>query len=70
MGKRSPKKLAWSLLSLLLATAIISGCSSLSWWGDDLSNHGRAILRDLDHIHWSIDRHFFNYDWDDPYIGY
>lgn len=69
MGKRSR---LWSLLTLFAATIFVGGChyDSVYWWGEDISNHYKAVLRDADHIHWSIDRHFFNYDWDDPYIGY
>lgn len=29
-------------------------------------NHLRSLEGDFDAIHSTIDRHFFNYDWDDP----
>ena len=39
----------------------------------ELSNHqsGRAasFSRDMEHIRKTFDRHFLNYDWDDPYLN-
>ena len=32
------------------------------------AEHWRVIRRDLTDLHRSTDRHFFNYDWDDPYL--
>jgi hypothetical protein len=48
----------------LLAAVALSGCFTL----DEIHNrnHLRSIESDWNAIHETIDRHFFNYDWDDP----
>jgi hypothetical protein len=53
-----------------MAAAFLGGChyDSVYWWGQEMSNHYKVIQRDGMKILWSVDRHFFNYDWDDPYL--
>ncbi len=58
------KKLFFGLL-LLVSSFGLSGCFSLVDWEHNL-NHIKVWNSDLDNMHRSIDRYFFNYDWDDP----
>jgi len=53
-------------LALLAAVALLAPGCTFRQWADDVVNHGKVILRDLNDIHRSVDRHFFNYDWNDP----
>lgn len=59
-----------ALIVVALAAVPFVGCStdSVYWWGAHARGHYQVLLRDAEHVHWSIDRHFLNYDWDDPYI--
>lgn len=54
------------LLGCLLAVSVGSaGCSLWDWkhnW-----RHIKSFFRDLHELHVEIDRHFLNYDEDDPY---
>lgn len=54
--------LLFALISLVLGSM---GCLS----SDHRHNrrHMWAIDRDIEMLHKTTDRHFFNYDWDDPY---
>ena len=39
-----------------------------SFWRNNWDGRMMAIRRDFHMLHQSIDRHFFNYDWNDPYL--
>ena len=41
---------------------------SVYWWGDHMKGYYQVVRRDFEHIYWSFDHNFMNYDWDDPYI--
>ena len=43
--------------------------STSSWWGDNMRGYWYVLKRDGTDLYRSIDRHFFNYDWEDPYIN-
>ena len=45
-----------------------SGCKTHSPYsvGEHHDRRLESIKRDFVHVAWSLDRHFFNYDWDDP----
>lgn len=53
------------LLLLAIAGVMLSGCFSFVDWKHNL-NHLRAWNEDLDRMHRTFDRFFFNYDYDDP----
>jgi hypothetical protein len=59
-----------ALLALALVGLPLGGCStdSVYWWGNHMKGYGQVIRRDAEHVYKSFDRHFMNYDWDDPYI--
>ena len=58
------KKFMLAAVLLMMALSTI-GCLST----DQRHNrrHMWAIDRDIESLHRTTDRHFFNYDWDDPY---
>ncbi|MCI0342199.1 MAG: hypothetical protein L0216_13820 [Planctomycetales bacterium] len=60
------KKRILSLLAFaVLASVGASGCSLWDWkhnW-----RHIKSFFRDMHELHVEIDRHFLNYDEDDPY---
>jgi len=43
--------------------------STSSWWADNMRGYWYVLKRDGTDLYRSIDRHFFNYDWEDPYIN-
>ena len=46
------------------------GChfDSVYWWHDHMRAYYQVVQRDAELFHESFDRHFMNYNWDDPYI--
>ena len=40
------------------------------WWNDHLSGYFYVLKRDMTHMYKSFDRHFMNYDWDDPNLSH
>jgi hypothetical protein len=54
-----------AVLVLVFVATAMSGCFSFVDWTHNL-NHLRAWNEDLDRMHRSFDRFFFNYDYDDP----
>ncbi|MCI0586894.1 MAG: hypothetical protein L0323_08660 [Planctomycetes bacterium] len=73
----------FALAVLAVAAFVGAGCSyfapfvadpwgkSKAWvgyWDYDLSTKLRVWDRDLHSAHRTIDRYFFNYDWEDPYL--
>ena len=59
-----------ALVVVALATVPFGACrtDSVYWWGAHMRGYYQVFLRDAEQIHRSFDRHFMNYDWDDPYI--
>ncbi|MFG0318924.1 MAG: hypothetical protein ACF8XB_16750 [Planctomycetota bacterium JB042] len=59
-----------ALLVIALAVIPFGGCStdSVYWWGGHMRGYYQVVKRDAEHVYRSFDRHFMNYDWDDPYI--
>lgn len=59
-------------VTVVLAAALAAACSqpgqpsNSEWWGNHFKGYGSVIKRDSTNLYRSIDRHFFNYDWDDP----
>ena len=43
--------------------------STSAWWGDNLAGYWYFLKRDMKDLYRSIDRNFFNYDWEDPYLN-
>ncbi len=43
--------------------------STSAWWGDNLAGYWYVLKRDMKDLYRSIDRNFFNYDWEDPYLN-
>ena len=62
----------------LLAASLLAGCGSTvsdrkedhtgTWWKNNLRGYWYVLKRDSTDMYRSFDRHFFNYDWDDPNI--
>ena len=59
-----------ALVLLALAVMPFGGCTtdSVYWWGSHARGYYQVVRRDAEHVYRSFDRHFMNYDWDDPYI--
>lgn len=59
-----------ALLVIALAALPLGAChtDSVYWWGSHMRGYYQVIQRDAEHVYWSFDRNFMNYDWDDPYI--
>ncbi|MBK6940110.1 MAG: hypothetical protein IPH13_07860 [Planctomycetes bacterium] len=59
-----------ALLALALVSLPLGGChtDSVYWWGNHMKGYSQVVRRDAEHVYRSFDRHFMNYDWDDPYI--
>lgn len=54
-----------AVLLLMFVGVSVGGCFSFVDWTHNL-NHLRSWNEDLDRMHRSMDRFFFNYDYDDP----
>ncbi len=59
-----------ALLTLAaLGLLVLGGCTStIEFWSQNTTDKIKVWRRDLHQVHKSIDYHFFNHDWDDPYI--
>ncbi len=61
-------------LRALLGVALVATCfgachyDSVYWWGAHARGYYQVVRRDAESVYKSFDRHFMNYDWDDPYI--
>ncbi|MFN0207022.1 MAG: hypothetical protein ACKVS6_12035 [Planctomycetota bacterium] len=58
---------------LLLATLVIGlflGSCRSTWdfWKDNVAGVAKSQRYHMHKIHRSLDRHFLNYDWDNPYL--
>jgi hypothetical protein len=69
------KKQVRNAFSALLAASVLTGCGSTTgpreaytgtWWKRNLRGYWYVLQRDATDVYRGIDRHFFNYDWDDP----
>lgn len=56
------------LVAVLAATSVGCHYDSVYWWGAHMRGYYQVVRRDAEHVYRSFDRHFMNYDWDDPYI--
>ncbi|MBL8696131.1 MAG: hypothetical protein JNJ88_18700 [Planctomycetes bacterium] len=58
-----------TLLATLCVGLLLGGCrSTWDFWKDNAAGVVKSQRRNAHHIHRSLDRHFLNYDWDDPYL--
>ncbi len=57
------RKLA--LTVLMCSVVMVSGCFTLN--ARHNRNHLKAISNDMVRLHADFDRHFMNYDWQDPH---
>ena len=64
-----------NLICALFAASLLGACGSTAgpkeshtgtWWKNNLRGYWYVVKRDATDIYRGIDRHFFNYDWDDP----
>ncbi len=65
-----------NLLCAVLAASSLAACGSTvagdkqsytgTWWKNNLRGYWYVLKRDATDIYRGVDRHFFNYDWDDP----
>ena len=66
-----------NLICAVLAASVLGACGSTNgpkesytgtWWKENLRGYWYVLKRDGKDLYRSVDRHFFNYDWDDPYL--
>jgi hypothetical protein len=69
------RKLLKNLVAAALVAGSLAACSSnddrtstSTWWGRNIRGYWYVLKRDSTDIYRGIDRHFFNYDWEDPYV--
>jgi len=64
-----------NVICAILAAASFGACGSTTgpkeahtgtWWKNNLRGYWYVLRRDATDVYRGIDRHFFNYDWDDP----
>ena len=77
MPKKALNSKARNLVAILSVMAL-GACGSTvagradayngKWWRNNVRNHWQVVKRDATDLYRSFDRHFFNYDWDDPYL--
>ena len=69
------KKNVRNLVCAVLAAATLGACGSTNgpkesytgtWWKNHMRGYWYVLKRDGSDLYRSVDRHFFNYDWDDP----
>ncbi len=58
------------LLACFFALFLLTGCSTLDFWKEDITAHYYKVRSQLHNMHKFVDRHFFDYNWDDPTIDY
>ena len=63
------------LVVVALTAAVAAACSAppgqpsrSDWWNKHFQGYRHVVVRDATQFYQSIDRHFFNYDWEDPNI--
>ncbi|MBI4615513.1 MAG: hypothetical protein HY720_17985 [Planctomycetes bacterium] len=57
------RKFAWMLVAAMVV--LVSGCFTLN--ARHNRNHLKATSNDFTRLHADVDRHFWNYDWEDPH---
>jgi len=71
------RKLLKNLVAAALVAGSLAACNSTSgddrtststWWGQNMRGYWYVFKRDMTDVYRGIDRHFFNYDWEDPYL--
>jgi hypothetical protein len=71
------RKLARNLVAATLAACTLGACASRgeddrtstsTWWKNNMRGYWYCVKRDATDFYRGIDRHFFNYDWEDPYL--
>jgi hypothetical protein len=72
------RKLVRNLAVATLAAGMLGACasrgaeadkdSSAQWWKNNMRGYWYCVKRDATDFYRGIDRHFFNYDWEDPYM--
>jgi hypothetical protein len=59
-----------SILALAVCAVALSGCSTLDFWKEDALGHYHRFRGQIHDMHRFVDRHFFDYNWDDPSLNY
>ena len=54
------------LAVIVVGLFMLTGCSTLDFWKEDAQGHYYKVRSQLNSMHQFIDRHFFDYNWDDP----
>lgn len=66
-----------NVVAAVLTASFLAGCgtggtnnanSTGTWWKNNLAGYWYVWKRDATDLYRSVDRHFFNYDWEDPYL--
>lgn len=58
------------LAALCVLGMFLGGCrSTWDFWKNNAKGVVQAQNYNLNRVHRSVDRHFLNYDWDNPYYG-
>jgi predicted aminopeptidase len=57
-------------LGVALALFMLSGCDTLDYWKEDITGHYYKLRSQLHGVHQFVDRHFFDYNEDDPTLPY
>ena len=64
-----------NVICTVLAASMLAACGSTNgpkesyngtWWKNNLRGYWYVLKRDGTDLYRSFDRHFMNYDWDDP----
>ncbi|MBI1853933.1 MAG: hypothetical protein HYR85_26650 [Planctomycetes bacterium] len=60
------RRKASMLLGIALGLIVLTGCETLDFWKEDSLGHYYKFRSQLNNMHKFVDRHFFDYNWDDP----
>jgi hypothetical protein len=57
------------LFATLVAGLLLGSCKSTwNFWKENAAGVVKSQRYHLNKVHQSLDRHFLNYDWDNPYL--